>query len=202
MSRTLFTVGHSNHELEFFIDLVTTMRIDVIIDVRSNPTSAYVPHFNKPAISAELKENGIKYLHFGEEFGARRDSPQLMKMNGKVDFEKVRAEPKFQEGVNRVIEGIDKGLRISLMCSEAEPFDCHRFVMISYHFSKLGIDVQHILKDKSLVTSEELEQRLLKQYAKVLPQPDLFNPNVLSKEELVELAYRLREQEVAYTNEI
>ena len=82
------------------------------------------------------------------------------------------------------------------MCSEAEPFDCHRFAMISYYLVRNGFEVEHILKDKSLIKNSELEKRLLKKYNKVIPKTDLFQ--FFTDEEQLEMAYRLRNQDVAY----
>ncbi|MBA7553466.1 hypothetical protein ES705_46058 [subsurface metagenome] len=82
------------------------------------------------------------------------------------------------------------------MCSEAEPFDCHRFSMISYYLDRNGFDVLHILKDKTLIRNEELEDKLLKKYQKQIPQTNLFE--VFSPQQQLNLAYRLRNKDVAY----
>ena len=56
---------------------------------------------------------------------------------------------------------------ISLMCSEKEAFDCHRFGLISEFLSKNAINVKHIYPDK-VVSQQELEKQLLKKYDKKL----------------------------------
>ncbi len=43
---TVFTIGHSNHSIEYLIELLQTHSINCIIDVRSVPASAYNPQFN------------------------------------------------------------------------------------------------------------------------------------------------------------
>ncbi|MCF6157083.1 MAG: DUF488 family protein [wastewater metagenome] len=50
-------------------------------------------------------------------------------------FEKVRKTKDFLTGVDRLRNGLDMGYTIVLMCSEAEPFDCHRFSLLSYHLT-------------------------------------------------------------------
>jgi len=84
------------------------------------------------------------------------------------------------------------------MCSESEPFDCHRFSMVSIALDKDGFDVKHILKDKTLKTNADLENQLLKKYDKKLPKPDMFNPNVTLYDQLKE-AYRMRNKEIAFS---
>ena len=172
--QTVYTVGHSNHTIEFFIELIKSFSISCIIDVRSMPASAYNPQFNKEALQNSLLNEHINYMHFGEEFGARHTDPKLLDTYGKVDFEKVRESALFLSGVDRLKTGLEKGYNISLMCSEADPFDCHRFAMISYYLVRNGFNVHHILKDKTSVTNEELEEKLLKKYVKQIPQTNLF----------------------------
>ena len=154
----VYTIGHSNHTFDLFLDLLKSFSITCIVDVRSVPASAYSPQFNKETLQNALKWNNIVYMHFGDEFGARHTNPELLDNFGKVDFKKVRATQKFLSGVERLKNGLEKGYNISLMCSEAEPFDCHRFAMISYYLVRNGFEVEHILKDKSLIKNSELEK--------------------------------------------
>jgi len=193
---TVYTIGHSNHTIEYFIELLQSHSINCIIDVRSVSASAYNPQFNSEPLQNTLKHFNINYLHFGDEFGARHTDPKLLDEFGKVDFDKVRKSEKFLFGVERLKTGIEKGYNISIMCSEAEPFDCHRFSMISYFLARNGFDVLHILKDKSIITNEELEDKLLKKYQKQIPHTNLFE--VFTLQQQLNLAYRLRNKDVAY----
>jgi hypothetical protein len=63
----------------------------------------------------------------GNLLGARYDDKNLLFDNGKVNFKKVQETKNFQDGITRLEKGIEKGYNISLMCSEKEAFDCHRF---------------------------------------------------------------------------
>jgi uncharacterized protein (DUF488 family) len=166
--------------------------------VRSVAASSYNPQYNKEAFSTYLKENGIVYMHFAEEFGARHTDPDLLDDEGKVNFELVRNSWMFKNGLERLWQGIDKGYKIVLMCSESEPFECHRFSMISVALEKDGLSVLHILKDKSTKTNHQLEDQLLKKYEKKVPRPDMFQPNITIEEQL-KVAYRLRNKEIAFS---
>ena len=84
------------------------------------------------------------------------------------------------------------------MCSESEPFDCHRFAMISVALCKEGIEVKHIMKDKSIKSNYELEQQLLEKYSNKISQSDLFNPNI-TREQQLEQAYKLRNKDIGYS---
>ena len=43
----LFTIGHSNHNIEKFIRLLEDNGIMLLVDVRTAPYSRYNPQFNK-----------------------------------------------------------------------------------------------------------------------------------------------------------
>lgn len=197
-TRTLFTVGHSSHPPDYFLELLKEYKITCLIDVRSVAASAHNPQYNKEPLAAFLNKNGVQYLHFPKEFGARHTDPALLDENGKVDFEKVRNSDSFKKGVQRLIQGLDKGFIISLMCSEAEPLDCHRFSMISVALSNAGFEINHILKDKSLSTNAQLENALFKKFYKKLPVPTFFEPDVTIQDQ-IKAAYRLKNQEIAFS---
>lgn len=194
----IYTVGHSTHSPDYFLQLLQAFKVNCLIDVRSLAASAYNPQYNKEPLEAFLKNNSIAYLHFAEEFGARQSDPDLLDEEGKVDFSKVRKSWSFKSGVVRLWQMTDKGIVTTLMCSESEPFDCHRFSMISPALQQEGFNVLHILKDKTIKTNAELEAQLLKKYDKKLPRPDMFNPDVTIADQL-KAAYRLRNKDVAFS---
>jgi len=194
---TVFTIGHSNHEIEKFIELLNSYEINCIIDVRSSPYSRRFPQYNKPALMETLKQHNIIYMHFEKEFGARHTKPSLLDETGRVDFDKVRESDDFKQGVQRVRNGLEKGFKIALMCSEGNPLDCHRFSMISYQLVKEGFTVKHILPDGEVEENSKLEDDLLQMYAKKLPQTNLFE--TVTRKDQLEWAYRQRGRDVAFS---
>lgn len=200
MAGQLFTIGHSNHTSDEFLDLLKKHDVGWVIDVRSMPFSRYVPQFNRDQLKTFLAENGIKYFHMGKHFGARRTESNLYSKEGYVDFEKVRASEIFRLGLESIIRGLNEGNRITLMCAEKCPVDCHRGIMVARGFELNGVSVQHILSDGSIETQEELDSELLYRF---FPERDQISMDELlgesrSDEELLEEAYRLRNKEVGY----
>lgn len=194
----IYTVGHSNHEIDYFVELIAHFCINCIVDVRSVAASSYSPQYNKTFLASRLKKEYILYMHFADEFGARHNDPDLLDDEGKVDFEKVRKSYNFKRGVERLWNGIEKGFQIALMCSEGDPFDCHRFSMISNALQKDGFDVLHILKDKTFKTNAQLESKLLRKYDKKIPKPSVFDPNITLELQL-DIAYKCRNKEIAFS---
>lgn len=195
--KTIYTIGHSTHPLEYFGELLRTQQINCVVDVRQVAASSYNPQYNALSLKTFLQSQNIVYVHMGAEFGARLRDLALLDNRGRVDFEKVRQSPFFLNGITRLENGLQKGYRIVLMCSQSDPFDCHRFSLIAYYLVRHGFTVRHILKDKSCIDNAVLEQRLLRKYHKKLPQKDLFNPHIGDAERL-ETAYRLHGQDIAY----
>lgn len=194
---TIYTIGHSTHPLDYFLELLREYGVNWLVDVRSNPASSYNPQYNQEPLSSFLKKNRITYLHFAEEFGARQTDPDVLDKEGKVDFEKVRKTRQFKNGLEEIWNGVNKGFVIAIMCSESEPLDCHRFSMVSVGLKNDGFEVKHILRDKTIKTNEELENDLLKKYEKKLPQKDLFNPDISDEDQLM-AAYRLKNKEIGF----
>lgn len=194
----IYTIGHSTHHLDYFLELLAGFGVNCIVDVRSVAASSYNPQYNQKSFKNFLKNNQITYLHFGEEFGARKSDPELLDADGRLDFEKVRKTGLFKNGLERMWQGIEKGFVMAIMCSESEPLDCHRFSLVSAGLEDDGFEVRHILMDKSLKTHMELKNELLNKYGKKLPQIDLFHPNVTIDDQL-KVAYRFKNQEIGFT---
>lgn len=194
--KQLYTVGHSTYKLEYFISLLKDNNINTVVDVRSVPYSKFASQFNREILKNYLKKYNIYYIFMGNLLGARYEDKNLLFDDGRVNFKKVQETKLFQDGITRLEKGIIKGYSISLMCSEKEAFNCHRFGLISEFLSKLEIEVKHIYPNK-VISQEELEQQLLKKYNKKLPQVDLFNPNI-TYEQRLQLAYELRNRDIAY----
>ena len=192
----IYTIGHSTHRLDHFLSLLREHAIDCLVDVRSIAASRYNPQFNKEPLNRFLRDNHIYYLHFSAEFGARHVEPELLDEDGKVDFEKVRNSQQFRTGLGRIRTGVGKGLRITLMCAEANPFDCHRFAMISVALVNEGFEVLHILEDGAVKTNRQLEKELLEKYDHTIPRPDMFHR--IGEDQQLRIAYRMRNKDIAF----
>lgn len=105
---TLYTIGHSNQSFEELLQMLQTMGIQVLIDVRSVPASKYTPQFNREPLQAALNKAGIHYMWFGNEFGARRTD--ALDANNKVDFEKAVTDSGFPARNGACSERFAEGL--------------------------------------------------------------------------------------------
>lgn len=195
----LYSVGHSNQSQEEFLELLKKHDINCIVDVRTVPASKYTPQFNLEPLKWFLRANEIQYLHFGDEFGARRTD--CLDADGQVNFEKAIDTANFKRGVERLMNGLQKGFRISLMCSEANPLECHRFALVSRFFYDNGLDVQHILRDGELTSHAALEKQMIDEYLhskkhRLAEIDQLFGS--YTEEDQRRDAYRLKNKEIGY----
>ena len=194
----LYTIGHSNHTQEEFLNLLVTHDINVVVDVRSVPASNHNPQFNQELISFFLHEHHIDYQFLGRELGARRmDS---INEDGQVDFDQAIHTSLFHQGIEKVLQLLsDK--RVVLMCSEANPLECHRFALVTRYFHNQGIEILHILKDASLATHKQLEKEMINKYLHAR-KPLLADVDELfgtyTDEDQLRDAYRLENIEIGY----
>jgi uncharacterized protein (DUF488 family) len=194
-----FTIGHSNQPFVAFAQLLIRHEARVVADVRSTPYSKRLPQFNREPLQSALETIGIEYAYMGDRLGARYTDPSLIRTDGRVDLLRVAQLPQFQSAIRWLVHAIDQGRRIALMCSEGDPFKCHRFVLISRVLQSEGVRVVHILPDGGLVENHVLEERLVRTYfPESNDEPGLF-PSVLQpREELLRLAYERHAIDVAY----
>ena len=106
----LYTIGHSNHDEQEFVELLQTHGIDVLADVRSQPYSRYATHFSAESMRHVAEEAGIKYLFMGKELGGRPNGAEFYDQDGYVLYRRVAASLPFHEGLQRLQQAMaDEG---------------------------------------------------------------------------------------------
>jgi len=190
----VYTIGHSTHSMERFIELLGTHGVTAVADVRSRPYSRFNPQFNRESVRADLKKRGISYVFLGRELGARCED-RTCYVDGRVQYDLLARTGKFQEGLTRVAEGARRH-RIALMSAETDPLTCHRAILVCRHLATRGIAAQHVLEDGRLESHDDALSRLLAELG--IGERDLFRP----RDELIAEAYDRRGQEITYTKNV
>ena len=187
----LYTIGHSNHPIERFLALLQPHGITAVADVRSTPYSRFNPQFRREKLHAALVSVGIQYVFLGQELGARSQDPACYDPDGRVSYTRLAKTELFRKGIARLRTGMADH-RISLMCAEREPLECHRTILVARELVREGVPVTHILGDGSLESHEHALQRLAASLK--LTATDLFSDSA----ELIEQAYDLQAARIAY----
>jgi uncharacterized protein (DUF488 family) len=189
--RPILTIGHSRHPWERFLTLLAGAGVETIADIRTAPRSRFSPQFNKDAMAAALAARGVEYVFLGKALGGRPQS-QALYTDGVADYEKMAASPEFRLGLERLMEAAARR-SVAAMCSEADPLECHRCLLVGRALAAQGADVRHILASGAIVTHAEIEERLLS--LENLAEADLL---ANSHEARLAEAYRARSRKAGY----
>jgi uncharacterized protein (DUF488 family) len=198
-SARLFSVGHSNLDLDRFIALLQNNGVTAVADVRSSPYSRRLPHFNRDSLECKLHDHEIRYVFLGDLLGGRPASPDLYDEEGRVVYEQVRETAAFRRGIEQLLQGLEDH-RIAMLCSEEDPLDCHRGLMITPALVEHGVAPLHLRKDASVETTAAMEQRLLQETRldRCLV-PDLFRaPTEEERRRVLAEAYAVMGRKKAY----
>jgi uncharacterized protein (DUF488 family) len=193
MADTVYTIGHSTHPIEKFIELLKVAHINAVSDVRSRPYSRMNPQFNREPLKHALRAESIKYAFLGKELGARSEDQSCYR-NGQIQYDLLAKTELFRQGIERVQEGAHT-YHVALMCAEKEPLDCHRTILVARELVKRGLDVKHVLSDGNIETHEHAIERLIEKLG--IPGSDMFRSN----ETAINDAYMRRGKEIGYREE-
>ena len=157
----LFTIGHSNHTFETFLDLLRPHGIMHLVDVRSQPYSRRFPQFNIKELKARLPRENILYTFLGDHLGGRPKDTGLYDQHGALIIERFVASPDFIEGIERMVK-IAEESTTAIMCAEEDPGRCHRGTILTPALEDRGLTVRHIRRQSASGRNDKHEQLALK----------------------------------------
>jgi uncharacterized protein (DUF488 family) len=168
---TLYTIGHSSHASEHFVELLKQHRIEVLVDTRSAPYSRYSPQFDRESLRELVTTAGIKYLYLGDVIGGRPRDESHYDEHGRARYAKMGKDEDFLEAIARLEHGAAE-FRIALMCSEEDPAHCHRRLLVGRVLVERGSELLHIRGAGEVQAEEQVAASSGK--ALVETQPALF----------------------------
>ncbi|MGC2310313.1 MAG: DUF488 domain-containing protein [Candidatus Babeliaceae bacterium] len=125
----IFTIGHSTHPLDEFIEILKAYDIQEVIDIRTIPKSRHNPQFNEATLAHALRNKHIGYHHMKDLGGLRHTTKESINTaweNASFrGFANYMQTPKFAQALEKLIEYVHKK-RVVIMCGEAVPWRCHR----------------------------------------------------------------------------
>lgn len=123
-----YTIGYSGRKISEFIDILKSVNICSIVDIRFTPVSQYKPEFSKLNLQKILSQNDISYFHI-PQLGIPRDIRSLAigRENRMVLWDwydryvvDIYINRNLDNFFNTAIHPI------ALLCTEISPLDCHR----------------------------------------------------------------------------
>lgn len=143
----IYTIGHSTHTMEDFLEMLKSFEIESLVDVRSMPGSNKFPQFNKENLMKVLPENGIEYRHMTQLGGRRKthkDSKNTRWRNASFrSYADYMETDEFKTGIAELTQ-LAKTKTTAYMCAEAVWWRCHRS-MISDYLKLIDWNVEHIM---------------------------------------------------------
>ena len=144
---TIYTIGHSNRPIEEFLGLLQAHSIEQLVDVRLFPGSRTNPQFGRELLQQSLNAAGIVYVHEPRLGGRRRAAKDSKNMGwrntsfrGYADHMATR---EFKAALASLI-ALAGEKTTAVMCAEAVPWRCHRF-LIADALTHAGGRVLHII---------------------------------------------------------
>ncbi len=149
----LYTVGHSTHPIERFLELLGEHRIALLADIRSFPSSRRWPRFNQELLAEALGRAGVEYRWLkrlgGRRHSKRADSPHVAwTVAAFRSYADYTESAEFAAGIEELI-GMAAAMRTAIMCSEGLWWRCHRRI-VSDHMTVRGWEVEHLMPDGKL----------------------------------------------------
>jgi uncharacterized protein (DUF488 family) len=189
MSAIVYTIGHSNRQLEDFLSILLERKVTAVADVRSRPYSRANPQFNRESLAKSLARHEIAYVFLGQELGARTSDPTCY-VGGKVQYEMLAQTKLFQSGLDRIEKGVLKH-EVALMCAEKEPLLCHRSILVARYLIQRGLQIRHIIDGTVIEDHDSSIERLLS----ILR---IDNAHMFKRDDLVALAYEWQGSKIAF----
>jgi uncharacterized protein (DUF488 family) len=145
----VLSIGHSNHGPDAFKALLKQHGIDILVDVRSKPSSRF-PHFKRDNLIQLTHSVGVKYLFGGLSLGG-------MSNYGPKD-------QLFVTKMDTIVEHAANGKRIVMMCSEGKACECHRAGKLTawLHRQRVNVKTTHIMPNGETVDGRVYEPTVIK----------------------------------------
>lgn len=169
MEHVFYTVGHSNRTIEQFVELLESVEVAHVVDVRTMPRSRANPQFNEGGLSDRLGSCAIAYSHITELAGLRRKSTAVSesvnawwKNRSFHNYADHALSGEFRAGLDRLLS-LGHQQPCAVMCAEAVWWRCHRRIIADYllhreervfHLMGVGRVQQAVLNPAARVTDE------------------------------------------------
>lgn len=176
-SQYLYSIGHGQKSFDELMIELLSFDISFLIDVRSIPFSKWASQFNRGVIETSLGENNIRYVYLGDVIGGRPLNDSCYDDEGYFDYQKMALMPQFITGLRRLILANEQHLKVAVMCSEANPAECHRSKLIGRElFFGADIAMAHIIAPSKIRTQVDIMTELDLNKGN-WPNGDIFNPS-------------------------
>jgi uncharacterized protein (DUF488 family) len=150
MAHAFYTIGHGTRPIGEFIDLLQSVEVTLLADVRTVPRSRTNPQYNQDALPQSLAPSAIAYEHMAALGGlrgrVREVAPEINAFWDNDSFHNYAdyaMSERFRAGLAHLRE-LGKRQTCAIMCAETVWWRCHRRIITDYLLAA-GESVFHIL---------------------------------------------------------
>ncbi len=185
MAHPFYTIGHGTRALDELVELLQSVEVTLLGDVRTVPRSRTNPQYNRETIPDSLRTYGIEYEHMGALGGLRGRMPDVSPTMNSFwanksfhNYADYAMSERFQSGLAH-LRRLGETQRCAIMCAETVWWRCHRRIITDYLLAA-GEQVFHILgpgkMERAIITAAARPHgaRLLVYPGGPSTQPDLF----------------------------
>ena len=157
---TVYTVGHGDHTTAAFLLLLQQHEIALVVDVRSQPYSQWVPQYNRENLARDFEAAGIRYVFLGDSLGGRPKDRKLYDPGQEYpNYERLASSTGYLAGIEQLLQ-LAATARAAILCSEGDYHHCHRGKLITPTLLARGAHVLHIAPDGALVDAQAEPKQL------------------------------------------
>jgi uncharacterized protein (DUF488 family) len=147
MAFDAYTMGFSNRSWEETLQILSSLRIQRLVDIRTLPGSKHTPQFNLEHMRHALPDAGIEYIHMKNLGGLRKplkDSTlnAAWKNSGFRGYADYMQTPEFEAALQSLSRLIAEKTTV-YCCTEAVFWRCHR-QLVSDALLVRGFRIGHI----------------------------------------------------------
>lgn len=136
--KRLWTIGHGSKSFDAVADALNRHRVQMIVDVRSQPYSRRSPEFTKRELEEAAASAGFGYRWLGDKLGGKP----------------IAADDDLEAGLDE-LAGLCTSSRVALLCAEGDPRHCHRDTILAPAMESRGYVVIHILPDEAAAPHQD-----------------------------------------------
>ena len=123
-----YTIGYGGRDLDQFLEILTTVGVATLVDVRHSPVSPYKPDFSRLNLENALAGKSITYVHRGD-LGVPREVRERAASAGSREeiwewYHQNTVPMIAEEKGKTLVDAYEQP--VAFMCGEVDPTACHR----------------------------------------------------------------------------
>jgi uncharacterized protein (DUF488 family) len=162
----LYTIGYEGCEINQFLDVLSSVGIELVADIRALPLSRKFG-FSKNSFKELLATRDIKYRHF-RELGDPKTGREAAKQGDYRAFRKIyltQFETKAAKSELRDLVAEANLLSTCLLCFEKSPRECHRLI-VANSMRSFGFTTINLFGDGASIENGDLTKRTRRDVSK------------------------------------